>query len=399
MEITMRARPSFGSILAFLVLATVPVTASSQTTVTTPALDFSGIIFGNYQYRTDTIARNALGGESPNRFDLARAYLNFRMPAGERGSIRITTDLFQNTGGGGYYAGWALRFKYAYFQYDFTKKLFGVENLSAAGRIGMLHTVVVDHIDSYWARWLSQNALETHGFFASADMGVVSLLTLPKRRGEVYLTLTNGPGYTSAETDRFKDLAARFSWTPFANDSGFLRTLAITPWYLKGKVAGAFAAGGAGQVGPGRNGAWTEGIQRDRRGLFVGVRDRRFTGGAEFAQRVEELESGANTALLPRTVRTRTSDLMSAFAIVRPMELGDPKKRSRLGLFARWDDFTLDDVTATASSTDLIWGGVIWDLNARSSISLDYQKMPLTTGATNLKTPTNTLFVHWVTSF
>lgn len=395
----MRARSSFASILTFLVLATVPVTASSQTTVATPALDFSGMIFGNYQYRTDTIAKNALGGQSPNRFDLGRAYLNFRMPAGERGSIRITTDLFQNTGGGGYYTGWALRFKYAYFQYDFTKKLLGVENLAAVGRIGMVHNVVVDHIDSYWARWLSQNALETHGFFASADVGVVSLVTLPKRRGEVYMTLMNGPGYTSAETDRFKDVAARFSWTPFANDSGFLRTLAISPWYLKGRTAGAFATGGAGQVGPGRNGAWTDGIQRDRRGLFVGVRERRFTGGAEFAQRVEELEAGANTTASPRTVRTRTSDLMSAFAIVRPLELGDPKKRSRLGVFARWDDFTLDDVAATASSTDLIWGGVIWDLNARSSISLDYQKMTLTTGATNLKTPTNTLFMHWVVSF
>jgi hypothetical protein len=358
--------------------------------VVTPALDFSGIIFGNYQMRTDTIAKNALGGKSPNRFDLGRVYLNFRMPAGERGSMRITTDLYQNTGGGGYYAGWAVRLKYAYFQYEFTKKLFGVENLGALGRVGMVHTVVVDHIDSYWARWLSQNALETHGFFASADVGAVSLVTLPKRRGEMYLTLTNGPGYTSAEVDRFKDIGARFSWTPFATDSGFLRTLAITPWYLKGRTAGNFAVGAPGL-------AWTEGIQRDRRGLFVGIRDRRFTGGAEFAQRIEELEAGATLAT--RTVRTRTSDLVSAFAIVRPMELGDAKKRSRLGLFARWDDFTLDDATAIHSTTDLIWGGLLWDLNNRATISLDYQKMTVTAGATGVKTPTNTLFLHWVTTF
>lgn len=386
----MRARTTFGSILALLALMTVPVTASSQTSVTTPKLDFSGIIFGNYQYRTDSIARNALGGKSPNRFDIGRVYLNFRMPAGEKGSMRVTTDIFQNTGGGGYYAGWAVRLKYAYFQYDFTKRLFGVENLGALARVGMVHTVVIDHVDSYWARWLSQNALETHGFFASADVGAVSLVSLPNRRGEVYLTLTNGPGYTSAEIDRFKDVAARFSWTPFANDSGFLRTLAISPWYLKGRVGGAFAAGAPGAT-------WTDGVQRDRRGVFVGVRERRFTGGAEFAQRVEELESGASLAT--RTVRSRTSNLMSAFAIVRPLELGDPGRRSRLGLFARWDDFSLDDVAATASSTDLIWGGVMWDLNTRSTISLDYQKMTLTSGPTSVKTPTNTLFLHWVTNF
>lgn len=395
----MRARAIPSCILALLLVAAVPVTASSQTTVTTPALDFSGIIFGNYQYRTDTIARNALGGKSPNRFDLGRVYLNFRMPAGERGSMRITTDMYQNTGGGGYYAGWSVRLKYAYFQYDVTRALFGVSGMPMNARIGMIQNFVVEHVDSYWPRWMSQDALETHGFFASADVGLGTTVTLPRRRGEFYSTVVNGNGYTAAETDRFKDIAARFSWTPFANDSGFLRTFAISPWYSIGRTAGAFAVGGAGQVGPGRNGAWTDGVQRDRRGVFAGVRDRRLTGGAEFAQRVEALEGGANTTLSPRTVRKRTSDLLSAFAIVRPFELVDAKKRSKLLLFARWDDFTLDDATATASATDLIWGGIWWELNARATISLDYQKMMLTTGATGLKTPTNTLFLHWVTTF
>lgn len=395
----MRARSSFGSILAFLVLATVPVTASSQTTVTTRALDFSGVIFGNYQYRTDTIAKNGLGGQSPNRFDLGRVYLNFRMPVGDRGSMRITTDMYQNTGGGGYYAGWAVRLKYAYFEYDATRTLFGVEGMPVNARIGMIQSFVVEHVDSYWPRWMSPDALETHGFFASADLGLGSTVTLPRRRGEVYATIVNGNGYTAAETDRFKDVAARFTWTPFANDSGFLRTFALSPWYLKGRGAGLFAVGGPGQVGPGRNGAWTDGVQRDRRGVFAGVRDRRLTGGAEFAQRIEEIEGGANTTITPRTVRTRTSDMMSAFAIVRPLELADPKKRSKLLLFARWDDFTLDDVAATASATDLIWGGIWWELNQRATISLDYQKMTLTTGAAGLKTPTNTLFLHWVATF
>ena len=395
----MRARLALGSILAVITLAAVPVTASSQTTVTAPALDFSGLIFGNYQYRTDTIAKNALGGQSPNRFDLGRVYLNFRMPAGERGSIRVTTDLYQNTGGGGYYAGWAVRLKYAYFQYDLTKKLFGVDGLNAVGRIGMLHTVMVDHVDSYWPRFLGQNALETHGFFASADVGVASLVTLPKRRGETYITIQNGTGYTAAETDRFKDIAARFSWTPFGSDSGFLRTFVITPWYLKGRAAGNFAAGGAGQVGPGRNGAITEGVQRDRRGLFAAVRDRRFTGGAEFSQRVEEIESGANTVASPRVVRDRTSDLISAFAVVRPLELADAKKRSRFSVFGRFDNFDFDDTPKT--KTTIGWAGVMWDLNARSTFTLDYQAMKTetTVGTTTLGVPTNTVFMHWVVNF
>jgi hypothetical protein len=385
----------FCTAVGLLALAA-PVSAQTNPT---GSLDFSGLVFGSYQYRTDSIARNALGGESPNRFDMGRAYLNFRMPAGERGSARVTTDLYQNSAGGGYYAGWAIRLKYAYFQYDLTKNLFGVDGMSAVGRIGMLHTVMVDHVDSYWPRFLGQNALETHGFFASSDVGIASLVTMPKRRGEAYVTINNGTGYTSAETDRFKDVSARFSWTPFGSDSGFLRTFVITPWYLKGRAAGNFATGGAGQVGPGRNGAVTEGVQRDRRGLFAAVRDRRLTAGAEFSQRVEEIESGANTAASPRVVRDRTSDLISAFAVVRPLELADAKRRSPFSVFGRFDHFAFDDTPDT--KTSLAWGGAMWDLNARSTFTLDYQAMKTrtTVGATAVVVPTNTIFMHWVVNF
>jgi hypothetical protein len=371
-----------------MVMGSSPVLA--QTAAPASPLDFSGVMFGNFQMRSDSAAKAATGGKQPNRFDLARVYLNFRMPAGERGSIRATTDLFQNTVGG-YYAGWSLRFKYAYFQYNATSNLAGVEGLNMVARVGMLHNVVVEHMDSYWPRWLSQNAVETHGFFASSDMGVASLVTLPKKRGEAYFTVTNGTGYTAAETDRFKDIGARFSWTPFANDSSVLRTLVITPWYLKGRVAGLFPNGGPGQVGP-----VTEGVQRDRRGLFLGVRDRRLTGGAEFSQRAEDVEGGANTVGNPRTVRSRTSDLTSAFAVVRPLELMDASKRSRLSLFARVDDFQFDD-TPVASSTSLAWFGVLWDLNARSTFTVDFQTMKAKNGTVTV--PTKTLFFHWVANY
>ena len=85
----------------------------------TPALDFSGVIFGNYGLRTDSAAKASLGGKSPNNFTVERAYLNFRMPAGDNGQIRITTDVFQNTNNAtnGFYQGWVVRIKYGYLQY------------------------------------------------------------------------------------------------------------------------------------------------------------------------------------------------------------------------------------------------------------------------------------------
>src|SRR5690349_23878492 len=73
---------------AFILLASASM-LSAQTTVTIPPLDFSGVIYSNFQYRVDQ------GNPNFNKFDLERAYLTFRMPAGDRASIRITTDVHQ----------------------------------------------------------------------------------------------------------------------------------------------------------------------------------------------------------------------------------------------------------------------------------------------------------------
>lgn len=355
-------------------------------------LDFSGLIFANYQWRADSAARLAAGGQAPNKFDLQRVYLNFRMPAGDKASIRVTTDLFQqlNTIASAFYAGWAVRLKYAYLQYDFTNSLAGVDGLSATGRIGLLHTVMIDHIDSFWLRWLGVNALETHGYFSSADAGAATLLTLPNRWGESYLTIVNGTGYTAAENDRFKDFAGRFSFTPFGRDSSFLRTLAITPWYSVGATASQFVLGGAGQVG-----SVASGLQRDRRGVFMGLRDRRLTGGVQFSQRVEDVESGANTPASPRAVRQRTSQLIDGFALVRPFEIANPARRSNFGIVGRLDHFELDrDVD---SSRRFLVLGLVYDINSRVSAALDYQELRPESGSAIPRA--ETWFAHFVINF
>lgn len=372
--------------LAFL-LAT---TADAQQNGT--RIDFSGVIFANYQWRTDSAARLAAAGQPANKFDLQRVYLTFRMPAGEKGSMRVTTDMFQqaNAPANAFYAGWAVRLKYAYFQYDFTNSLAGVDGLAAIGRIGMLHTVMIDHIDSFWPRWLGVNALETHGYFASADLGAASLLTLPNRWGETYLTIVNGNGYTAAETDRFKDYGARASFTPFGRDSGFFRTLAVTPWYSAGATASQFVLGGPGQAGP-----VSAGLQRDRRGVFLGLRDRRLTGGVQFSQRVEDVESGANTPASPRAVRQRTSQLVDGFALIRPLEIANRDRRSNVGVMARLDQFKLDR-DADASNRFMVLG-LFYDINSRVSAALDYQEMRPEDGSTTLRT--ETWFAHFVINF
>src|SRR5688572_184871 len=71
---------------------------------------FSGVLYLNYQYGGPT------NNQSQNRFDVDRAYLNFRASAGSRDSIRVTLDVFQQRDAAldDFYAGWAVRVKYAY---------------------------------------------------------------------------------------------------------------------------------------------------------------------------------------------------------------------------------------------------------------------------------------------
>src|SRR5512132_1317591 len=329
-------------------------------TVAVP-VDFSGVIYANYQYRGDAGA-----AKSTNKFDLERAYLTFRMPAGDRASIRITADVFQQqtAPNDAFYRGWVVRAKYAYLQYDLIKST----NWNANIRGGLLHNVVIDHIESFWPRWISQSPVERAGFFSSADAGIATLWTLPNKWGELYATVVNGPGYTSRETDRFKDYAARVSITPFSKlENKVLRTFALSGWTYQGAIASKFVAGGAGQIGP-----IGSSLPRTRSGVFVGVRDPRLGAGFEYDIRKDGGETGANTLAAPAVEVDSTGRLLAGFAVVKPFQLINDKSTFPLGLVGRWDRFKPN--TATSGYLNTVIAGLTWDLNKRTAISLDYQE-------------------------
>lgn len=399
-----------------LVLAQTPTPAPAPVAVpvpVTPQLDFSGIIFGNFAYRTDSAARATLGGKSPNQFNLDRAYLNFRMPVGDNAQIRITPDVFQNTNAAtnGFSQGWVVRLKYGYVQYSGLRNFAGPGSL-LTGRVGILQTVVIDHVESFWPRYLGNSALERNGWFSSSDAGVAGHMALPNRWGEVYGTITNGPGYTSFERDRFKDFAMRVSLTPLSSvPNPIVRTFTITPWAYKGWVGSAFAAGGLGHVGPGTNGAITAGLPRDRYGLFAGIRERRIIAGAEFSQRHDASEIGANTAVSPRVQIDSTGRLWSGFFIARPTEWFQPERRSSFSVVARYDRFTpsIHPTSANYAGTTPFYKywvlGASYDLTPRFTMTLDWQAQtpndfPLPVGTNVRPTPRqSTVFAHWVATF
>lgn len=364
-----------------------PSSASAATAAKTPNLDFSGVVFGNYQYHTDAAAKDQ------NKFDVERAYLTFRMPAGERASIRVTGDLFQQTapGNDAYYRGWVFRAKYAYLQYDYVKAA-RPASWNAVARIGLVHTMFIDHEENFWPRWLSTTPVERAGFFSSADAGAATVISFPQKLGEAYVAVTNGAGYASRETDRFKDYQARVTFTPLGtSDVGYLKTLAVDGWVYRGAIASRFVNGGTGQIGP-----VSSGLDRNRWGLFAGIRDPRLTIGADFAQRQDGGESGANTAASPRAVVDSTGRLMSTYVVAKPFRMFDAKKGIPLGVVLRYDR-----VTPNTSVTDLAYhvfiGGLTWDLSNRTAISVDYQEQ-IPTHATVI-TPQKAWYVHWVANF
>lgn len=347
-------------------------------------VEFSGILYANFQYRGD-----AGPSKSSNKFDVERAYLTFRMPAGDRASIRITADVFQqNTPpNDAFYRGWVIRAKYAYLQYDYLKSA----GWTGVVRGGLLHNVIIDHVESFWPRWISLSPVERAGFFSSSDAGVATLLTLPNKFGEFYTTVVNGSGYTSRETDRFKDYAARLSITPLsASTNKVIKTLVLTGWTYIGALGSQFAAGGPGQVGQ-----IGSSLPRTRAGVFVGVRDPRLAAGAEWATRKDGSEAGANTVASPRTEIDSTGRLIAGFVAAKPFQLLDAKSSFPLGVVARWD--RLKPNTATAGYINTVIAGLTWDLNKKAALSLDYQEQTPHAGA--VAAATKTYFLHLVANF
>lgn len=352
-------------------------------TVSIP-VDFSGVIYANFQYRGDRGPSYA-----QNKFDLERAYLTFRMPAGDRASIRITADVFQqqNAPNDAFYRGWVVRAKYAYLQYGYLKSA----GWTGVARGGLIHNVTIDHMEQFWPRWISQTAVERSGFFSSSDAGVGTLVTLPNKLGEFYATIVNGPGYTSRETDRFKDYAARLSITPLSgSDNKLLRTFALTGWTYIGAVGSSFAAGGPGQIGP-----IGSSLPRTRAGVFLGLRDPRLSAGFDWATRKDARETGLNTVASPQAEVDSTGRLIAGFATIKPFQLLNDQSTFPLGVIARYDRFTPS--TASPGYVNTVIGGLTWDLTKKTALSLDYQEQTPKNGA--LAAASKTYFLHLVANF
>lgn len=358
-----------------------------------PRAELSGVLFANFQYGGPS------GSRSANRFEAERAYITVRGRLSDRASVRVTADVYQqrDTSRDDYYGGWAFRAKYAFLQYELLTAA-NPSGFRANARLGLLNTVVVEHEESFWPRWISNVGLERAGFFSSADAGGAATLVFPRKLGELYATVTNGPGYQSQETDRFKDAALRLTMTPFGSSANdLLRTFTVSPWVYKGARASRYAAG-LGSIAPIRDAR-----ARNRWGVLTGVNGRSLTLAGHYGVRREDLESltivGADSAV---TVEAGDASIASGFVILRPFAHRPAAPARPLGLLFRVD--AIEDLDLGGDRQAVI-AGLIWEASSRLSLALDYQEQTLDdqppgTAANRIAAlDTRVWFLHAVASF
>ena len=384
--------------LSLPVSAQAPSPAPSAAQPAPPPLSVSGLIFGSYNYQLPTTPAQFVN-QNDNGFIIDRAYLNFRAPAGDRLSIRVTTDVYQTTETNP--NAYTIRAKFAYLQYDVPKFANGA---AVFARLGILQNVTIEQLETFWPRYLSQTAVERAGYFASADAGIAAGVALPNKMGEVYATIVNGPGYTSRERDRFKDYAIRLTLTPLANSTTpLLQTFTITGWGYKGALASGFVNGGVGQVG-----AVGEELDRDRAGVFVGIKDPRLVLGGEFDVRRDGGDAGANTVASPRIGTTTNGRLLSGLTVIRPFAFTNATGRSPFGLVGRYDRVSPSTSTtnialppATDNSYHNLIAGMFYDVNLRAQLALDYQESLATNNDVSSAPPVQSkgYFLHFMVNF
>lgn len=385
-----------------------PVRAQQVTTTgaekpATPGFDFSGLAFGSLSYRSDSATKLVNGGKERPQFNLDRVYFTFRMPAGEDVSFRATTDVFQQSPST-YYAGWAIRMKYAYVQYNFLHDIGGNKGFNAQARIGLLHNVAIDHYETFWPRYLEQTDIERNGFFSSSDLGAAVTVTLPNKWGEVYASVINGAGYTSGETDRFKDYGMRLSLTPFAGmeGNGLMKTFTISPWASSGGAASSHQNDVASVT---NNGPVSDPLTKDRYGILVGNKDHALTFAVNWSQRKDSFESGANTVASPLVKADTSGTVTSGFIVARPTELFDRAHKSSWGVLFRYDNFVPKDnstagTSGSAPSQQRTIAGIFWEPNARTTFTLNYQGLDFSNYLpANKPAVASTVFLHWYVTF
>lgn len=143
-----------------------------------------------------------------NNFDIDRAYLTAAGPVGQNARVNITLDSARNSGKLDTFL------KYAYADLDNVVQEKLISGITLTTRIGLQPT--------YWSPWVdnilglrlvAKSLSDIDAVIPSSDFGVAIYgRAVPNEflATNYFISATNGPGFTQAETNAGKNIAARF---------------------------------------------------------------------------------------------------------------------------------------------------------------------------------------------
>lgn len=228
----------------FLALAaSAPAEATSEPPSTSKPLEDQGIIppvritgqfFGLWGLDLSQANPDAPNPNGANRFDVTRTYINVESRLARKISLRITPDITRVSGTDGNIDGnLDLRLKYAYVTFEDVLPGVSIRAVQQANP----WTNFSNRVWRY--RVLGSDILDNFGGVSSADLGVGVLGNHFGGKLDYNVLLSNGEGYTKPEAGqreraKYKDLASRVTYSPFAGSGSALQGLRLTGYFQYG---------------------------------------------------------------------------------------------------------------------------------------------------------------------
>ncbi|MBN2058197.1 MAG: hypothetical protein JW782_05335 [Candidatus Saganbacteria bacterium] len=182
--------------------------------------------------------QNDLSGNTADRFDINRLYLDLKHDLDADAAVRVTTDIARETydqdSGSAADTRLHVYLKYAYVELNELDKRLPFIGLRTI-RLGQSATHWIDFMQKYWQfRYVAKTLTDENSFFHSADMGLVFLGRIDLDRSLFYgdnslsyqATLMNGEGYKEGELNPGKDVALRLAFSSRNEATGQQFTLA-----------------------------------------------------------------------------------------------------------------------------------------------------------------------------
>ncbi|MFA5103631.1 MAG: hypothetical protein WC527_00400 [Candidatus Margulisiibacteriota bacterium] len=160
-----------------------------------------------------------------NKFDISRAYLDFKKKLGAGASVRVTLDVARISGASAQNLFDYLKYAYVDLPVDIPSSMQAIP-FSLTAKVGLQQTCWIDWSGKIWRfenilkaySDINKNSIGSSSDFGLGATGKFSLPAMPEI--EYHATALNGQGYAKAEADSAKDVAIRLNSDIAQTDAG-----------------------------------------------------------------------------------------------------------------------------------------------------------------------------------